>query len=141
MTNMGQYMSSDFTIYGRNAETNSYVLLEEKVQGNPMSRFKHETYAYALNKKHVEMKALYLYCGYNRICRVGIEDVADVSYVVLAFATAEAALEWDACKEQIPMLYVDHAWLERTFAASFVEMNDANVYSRRYQNYKMDMKK
>ena len=141
MNDMGQYLSSDFTIYGRNAESNAYETIEESVQGNPMSRFKHETYAFALKKKHTTMKALYLYCGYNRVCRVGIEDDNGVLYVHLMFATAETALEWDVCQEQIPKVHVDLAWLERTFSSSYVEMNDNVAYCRRYQNYRLDMRK
>jgi len=138
---MGGYYSTDFAIYGRSEETNKYVPVEESVEGNPMSRFKHETYAFALKRKHVGMKALYLYCGYNRICKVFKEVVQDVPYVTVEFSTAESALEWDNCQEQIPKVHVDLAWLERTFAGHYVEMESSNVYKRRYQNYKMDMKK
>ena len=53
---MGNYLSSEFAIYGHNLETNKYELLEELKEGNPMSRFKHETYAYGLNKKNKEWR-------------------------------------------------------------------------------------
>ena len=66
---MGAYFSTDFAIFGRDKETDLYVLVEEINEGNPMSRFKHETYAYALNKKHMDKKTLYLYCGYNRLVK------------------------------------------------------------------------
>lgn len=138
---MGNYLSSEFAIYGRNLETNKYELLEELKEGNPMSRFKHETYAYALNKKHKEMKALYLYCGYNRICKCEKKIDQEVLYIVITFSTAETAFEWDECQEQIPKVYVDLAWLERTFSQNFVEMNDNDPYMRRYQDYKLSMKK
>lgn len=138
---MGQYLSSEFAIYGRNEETNKYETIQDSVQGNPMSRFKHETYAYALQKKHTQMKALYLYCGYTRICRVSVEDVSGVLYINLVFASAEAAFEWDACREQIPKVMVDMGWLEHTFSSKYVEMTDNIPYCRRYQNYRMDMKK
>ena len=138
---MGNYLSSEFAIYGRNLETNKYELIEELKEGNPMSRFKHETYAYGLNKKHKEMKALYLYCGYNRICKCEKTIDQEVLYIVITFSTAETAFEWDECQEQIPKVYVDLAWLERTFSQNFVEMNDNDPYMRRYQDYKLSMKK
>lgn len=138
---MGGYLSSDFTIYGRNKETDSYVLIEEVKEGNPMSRLKHEAYAFALNRKHTEMKSLYLYCGYNRLVKVLKLTEQEVPYIILEFATAEAGNDWDACQEQIPKVYVDLAWLERTFAQNYVEMTDNDVYRRRYQNYKLSMKK
>ena len=128
---MGSYYSTDFTIYGRSLETNRYELIDECVEGNPMSRFKHETYAYALKKKHVGMKALYLYCGYNRIYRASIDVEQDVPYVTVEFSTADAGLEWDNCQEQIPKVHVDLAWLERSFGSHYVEMESVNVYKRR----------
>lgn len=138
---MGNYYSTEFTIYGRSTETNKYVIIEESVEGNPMSRFKHETYAFALKKKHHGMKALYLYCGYNRMCKVSTEMEQEVPYCTIAFSTADAGLQWDACQEQIPKVHVDLAWLERTFASHYVELQCSDVFQRRYQNYKMDMKK
>lgn len=138
---MGNYLSSEFAIYARDKETDKYVLIEEIKEGNPMSRFKHETYAYGLNKKHKNMKTLYLYCGYNRLCKTEKVDDQGVLYIHLTFSTAKMADDWDECQEQIPKVYVDLAWLERTFAQNFVEMNDNDSFKRRFQNYKLSMKK
>ena len=139
---MGNYIySSEFAIYGRVADSNQYELIEEIKEGNPMSRLKHETYAYGLNKKHQNMKALYLYCGYNRICKTEKIIDQEVLYINITFSTPKSADDWDACQEQIPKVYVDLAWLERTFSQNFVEMNDNDPYKRRYQNYKLSMKK
>ena len=80
-----------------------------------MSRFKHEVYAYALNKKHKDMKSLYLYCGYNRLLKCSRAEENEVPYIILEFATADAAIDWDKVR-QIPKVYVDLAWLERTFS-------------------------
>lgn len=138
---MGNYLSSEFAIYGRLKETDKYDLIEETKEGNPMSRFKHEVYAYALNKKHKDMKTLYLYCGYNRLVKCSRAEENEVPYIILEYATADAAIDWDNCQEQIPKVYVDLAWLERTFSQNWVEMADNDVYKRRYQNYKLSMKK
>lgn len=138
---MGNYIySSEFAIYGRRKDTNRYEMIEEIKEGNPMSRFKHETYAYGLDKKHKEMKALYLYCGYNRICKTEKLINQEVLYIIINFSTAITAEEWDSCQEQIPSVYVDLAWLERSFTQQFVEMNDNDPFKRRYQNYKLSMK-
>ena len=59
----------------------------------------------------------------------------------MEFTTPESGLEWDSCQEQIPKVYVDLAWLERTFSQNYVEMADNDVYKRRYQNFKLSMKK
>lgn len=138
---MGGYFSSEFAIYGRFLEDDKYHLIEEVKEGNPMSRFKHETYAFALNKKHKDMKCLYLYCGYNRLVKCSRLLEQEVPYIVLEFATAEAGVDWDVCQEQIPKVYVDLAWLERSFSGEYVEMTDNDPYKRRYQNYKLSMKK
>lgn len=137
---MGNYYSTDFVIYGRSRETNKYVQLFELEQGNPMSRFKHETYAFSLNKKHGEQKALYLYCGWNRVAKCYKTFDQGVSILMIDFCGAEAALEWDNCKEQIPKVYLDVSWIEKQFGDHYVVMNDNNVYRRRYQNYRLSMK-
>ena len=66
MGNTYSYLvESTFYIYSRTKEDDSYKLLDTlEESANPMSRFKHEVYSYALKKKHKEEKALYLYCGY-----------------------------------------------------------------------------
>ena len=138
---MGNYFSKEFAIYGRDKETDSYVLIEEIKEGNPMSRLKHETYAFALNKKHADKKTLYLYCGYNRLVKCSRLVEQEIPYIILEFSTAETGIDWDKCQEQIPKVYVDLAWLERPFSQNYVEMNDNDVYKRRYQNFKLSMKK
>ena len=138
---MGVYLSSEFYICARDIETDRYENVDELKEGNPMSRFKHETYAYGLNKKHKQYKTLYLYCGYNRIAKTSRSEEGGVMYINIDFSTAEAALEWDQCQEQIASVAVDIAWLERTFSQHYVEMNDDDVYRRRYQNYRMSMQK
>lgn len=137
---MGSYWSNDFYIYSRKKEDDTYVLQEELKEGNPMSRFKHEVYAYALKKKYKEQKALYLYFGYARVAKAIIEG-DDVKYLVVTFATMEAAKEWDECQEQMDKVYVDVIWLERPFLNSWVYHVEENFLIRKYQNFRMDMKK
>jgi len=137
---MGNYWSTDFSIYSRNKADDKYALKEELKEGNPMSRFKHEVYAYALKKKYQKDKSLYLYCGYSRVAKAHIEG-DDVQYLVVSFCSDEAAKEWDECQEQMDKVYVDVVWLERPFLNSWVYHVEENFLIRKYQNYKMDMKK
>ena len=135
---MGSYWSSDFYVYSRDRETESYVLKEELKEGNPMSRFKHEVYAYTLKKKYKKDKSLYLYCGYSRVAKAIIEG-DDVKYLVITFCNEEAAKEWDNCQEQMDKVYVDVIWLQRPFLNSWVYHVEENILVRKYQNFKMDM--
>lgn len=137
---MGAYWSGDFYIYSRQKEDDKYQLKEELKEGNPMSRFKHEVYAYALNKNYIDDKSLYLYCGYSRVAKAIVEG-DDVQYLVITFCSEEAATEWDKCQEQMDKVYVDVVWLERPFLNSWVYHVEENSLVRKYQNYKMDMKK
>jgi hypothetical protein len=135
---MGNYLSSDFYIYSRLLEDDTYVLREELKEGNPMSRFKHEVYAYALSKKYKDDKSLYMYYGYSRVAKAIVEG-DDVKYLVITFCSEEAAKEWDECNEQMDKVYVDVIWLERPFLNSWVYHVEENFLVRKYQNFKMDM--
>ena len=135
---MGNYLSSDFYIYSRLLEDDTYVLREELKEGNPMSRFKHEVYAYALSKKYKDDKSLYMYYGYSRVAKAIVEG-DDVKYLVITFCSEEAAKEWDECNEQMDKVYVDVVWLERPFLNSWVYHVEEKFLVRKYQNFKMDM--
>lgn len=137
---MGNYLSSDFYIYSRLLEDDTYVLREELKEGNPMSRFKHEVYAYALSKKYKDDKSMYMYYGYSRVAKAIVEG-DDVKYLVITFCSEEAAKEWDECNEQMDKVYVDVVWLERPFLNSWVYHVEEDFLVRKYQNFKMDMKK
>lgn len=136
---MGSYWSSDFYIYSRKKEDDSYQVEVELREGNPMSRFKHEVYAYALKKKYKQQKSIYLYCGYSRVAKA-IVDGDDPQYLVISFCSEEAAKEWDECQEQMEKVYVDVIWLERPFLKSWVYHVERDFLIRKYQNYRMDMK-
>lgn len=137
---MGAYWSSDFYIYSRNIDDDKWNLTIELKEGNPMSRFKHEVYAHTLRKSHDKAKALYLYCGNSRVAKAMVEG-EDVKYLVITFCSEEASTEWDECQEQMDKVYVDVVWLERPFLNSWVYHVEENSLIRKYQNYKMDMKK
>ena len=135
---MGNYLSSEFYLYTRKKATDQYELQVEFSEGNPMSRFKHEVYAYALNKNYKDDKSLYLYCGYQRVAKAHICG-SDVKFLEVSFVSEEVSEEWDSCQEQMPNIYVDICWLEREFNQHWVFHVEENILIRKYQNYKMDM--
>ena len=140
---MGGYMSlysSEFSLYSRSKTTNYYNLEHEFKEGNPMSRFKHEVYKYALRRAYPEAKAVYLYCGYSRVAKAMIHTVSDVKYLNVEFSNDEAAKEWDDCQEQMDKVYIDIVWLEKPFQNSWCYHVEENFQIRKYQNYKQDMK-
>lgn len=135
---MGNYLSSDFYVYSRKKDTDKYELQTELKEGNPMSRFKHEVYAYALGKNYKGDKSLYLYCGYQRVAKATITGT-ELKYLEVTFVSEEVSEEWDSCQEQMQNVYVDIVWLEREFNKHWVFHVEENILIRKYQNYKMDM--
>ena len=84
------FVENTFYIYSRTNEDDSYKLLDTlEDSANPLSRFKHEIYAYALRKKHKEEKSLYLYCGYARVAKCIRTVEAEVPYITITFGTVE----------------------------------------------------
>ncbi len=130
-------MSSEFTIYGRNKSDDAYKLLFTINEGNPMSRFKHEVYGYALGKKHDDQKSLYLYCGYYRMAKCIKEKRGDIPYITLLFNAPDYADDWDSVREQIPKVHKDMIWFENMFKRHWVVQVTDNPYERLYQNYRM----
>ena len=132
-------VENTFYIYSRTNEDDSYKLLSTlEENANPLSRFKHEVYAYALRKKHKEEKSLYLYCGYARVAKCIRSMESDVAYITITFGSAEYADLFDKCREQIPRVNRDMNWLQTTFTKSWVFQHHENPNIRKYQNYRMD---
>ncbi len=140
---MGGYISlynSEFYLYSRSKETNYYNTENEFKEGNPMSRFKHEVYKYALQQGYKEAKAIYLYCGYSRVSKAMITENGGVKFLTVTFSNEDAANEWDECQEQMDKVYIDIVWLEKPFQKSWCYHVEDNFLIRKYQNYKQDMK-
>tara|TARA_B100000902_G_C27219949_1_gene869085 strand:- start:36 stop:449 length:414 start_codon:yes stop_codon:yes gene_type:complete len=136
---MGNYLSNDFYIYGRKKDTDKYDLLCELKEGTPMSRFKHEVYAYALKKRYKDMKSLYLYCGYSRVAKAIMSRENEILYLHIVFSGDEIAKEFEQCQEQIQNVYIDISWLEKTFLDSWCPMDSPNILEHKYENYKMNI--
>lgn len=135
---MGNYWSSDFYIYARTKDSDSYELLHTLVEGNPMSRFKHEVFAYALRKRYQNMKSLYLYCGSTRVAKA-IMVKNDLLYLEMEFTCEQTALDWDQCQEQIQRVYIDISWLEKPFLDKWCPIDHTDGTKRKYENYKLDI--
>ena len=112
---MGQ--TAVFSIHGRSKEDDKYREIFKTVHGSPMSRFKHETYAYSLNRYHKEYKSLYLYNGYTRIAKA---IILGTDTLELTFKSKEYAEEWDKTEEQINSAMVDIPWLQRNFSQKWI---------------------
>ena len=140
MGNSYSYLvENTFYIYSRTKEDDSYKLLSTlEDTANPMSRFKHEVYAYALKRKHTSEKSLYLYCGYARVAKCIYSLDQEVPYVTLTFGSEQYAEHFDKCREQIPKVYKDMNWLQTVFTKSWVFQHHENSLIRKYQNYRMD---
>jgi hypothetical protein len=141
MGNAYTYMTeSTFYIWSREKSTDAYAQLFTVEDGaNPLSRFKHEVYAYALNKKHANKKSLYLYCGYARVAKCSRSVESDVPYITVEFGTPDYAAMWDECREQIPKVVKDMSWLQDSFSKSWVFHQCDNESQRKYQNYRMNL--
>jgi len=117
-------MGGTYSLYGRKKDTEKYLHLED-LEEKYMQTFKHNVAAYALDKKHTDMKSLYLYRGYMRVGKAYIKS----KYLELTFQTAAYANEWDLCEEQVD----DVPWLFRNFSQSYKPVNTDYVYMRVYQ--------
>ena len=133
------FTESIFYIYSRTNKEDTYKLLHTiDDSANPLSRFKHEVYAYALKKKYKDEKSLYLYCGYARVAKCIRSTEAEVPYITITFGTSEYADLFDQCREQITKVPKDINWLQDTFGKSWVFQHHDDPTIRKYQNYKMD---
>lgn len=134
---MGNYFASDFYIYGRRKDTEKYELLVDLKEGTPMSRFKHEVYAYSLKKRYSKMKSIYLYCGYTRVAKAIMQRKDDILYLHVSFYSDDVCKEFEQCQEQIQNVYIDISWLEKQFLDNWVIIDTMSNTERKYENYKM----
>ena len=125
---MGQ---AHYSIHGRRKDTDKYEKIFPKLHGGYMERFKHEIYAYSLEKYHHTYKSIYLYNGYTRIAKgIKIENQLE-----LTFYDEKTAEEWDRSEEQICSALVDIPWLQRTFSQRFVPTVTNDKTKRLFKKY------
>ena len=88
-------MGGTYSLYGRRKDNDKYEFLQE-LEEHQMDIFKHNVVAYALDKKHLGMKSLYLYKGYMRLAKAIVDAVFGDDILLSAFAA-----EWDSCEERL----------------------------------------
>lgn len=113
-------------VWGRHRDTNQYVEID--VVDKPMDRFKHEVYAFSMDKRHREMKCLYLYQGYRRIAKATVEDLR----LIITFRSRAWAESFDHASEQISRIPCFFSWLEKDFEGMWKSITDKH-YERRYK--------
>ena len=104
----------------------AYVTVEETLDF-PMNVFKHHVVAYTMDKKHVELKSLYLYRGYLREAKAIVKN----GYLEITFQSARIAELWDSAEEKLD----DVPWLFRDFVKMWKPVNTDYSYMRVYQKY------
>jgi hypothetical protein len=108
------------SIYGRFKTNSAYTTIDPKVDDNHMARFKHETYAYVLERAHQNLKALYLYHGNTRRAKAEIVG----KYLEITFDSTESTQLWDEVSEQIENVKLEIPWLTKPFNAKWKEVQD-----------------
>lgn len=101
------------TIYGRLKINDKYNSIYEELQGNVMARFKHETFAYAIERAHTDYKAIYLYRSMSRTAKA--HTPVGTKYLEITFDSVASAREWDSASEQIDNVHVEIPWIYRDF--------------------------
>jgi len=117
-------MGSSYSLYGRRKDTEKYIYLQD-LDEKYMQVFKHNVVAYATDKKHTDMKSIYLYTGQLRLGKAHVKS----NYLELTFYSAAYAQEWDSAFEQVDEI----PWLFRNFVSSFKPVHTDYNYLRVYQ--------
>mgnify|MGYP006089597741 CR=1 FL=1 len=117
-------MGGSYSLYGRRKDNEKYVHLMD-LDDQYMQVFKHNAVAYATDKKHELMKALYLY---NSQLRLG-KALMKGQYLELTFQSAAYAEQWDSAWEEVS----DVPWLFRNFTSSFKPIQTDFSYMRVYR--------
>jgi len=117
-------MGGSYSLYGRRKDTEKYVFLQD-LDDQYMVCFKHNAVAYAQDKKHELMKALYLYHGQLRLGKALMKG----NYLEMTFQNSAYAEEWDAAWEEVS----DVPWLFRNFVSHFKPVQTDYDYMRVYR--------
>jgi hypothetical protein len=117
-------MGGSYSLYGRRKDTEKYVFLQD-LDDNYMQVFKHNAVAYAQDKKHELMKAIYLYHGQLRLGKAYVKG----NFFELTFQSAAYAAQWDSAWEEVS----DVPWLFRNFTSNFKPVQTDYDYMRVYR--------
>jgi len=117
-------MGGEFSLYGRKKNNEQYIHLQDLGE-QYMQVFKHNVVAYALDRKHTDLKSLYLYRGQLRLGKALMKG----QYLELTFQSAANSSLWDSAFEQVD----DLPWLFRNFNHSFKPVQTDFSYMRVYR--------
>ena len=117
-------MGGTFSIYGRKKHNEQYIHLQD-LDEQYMRVFKHNAVAYATDRKHTDLKSLYLYKGQLRLAKAYVKG----NYLELTFQSAAYASEWDSAWEEVS----DVPWLFRNFVSNFKSVQTDFSYMRVYR--------
>jgi len=117
-------MGGAYSLYGRRKDNEKYVHLMD-LDDKYMQVFKHNAVAYATDKKHERMKALYMYNGQLRLAKALMKG----NYLELTFYSSDYAAQWDSAWEEVS----DVPWLFRNFVSNFKPINTDYDYMRVYR--------
>ena len=117
-------MGGTYSLYGRQKNNDAYIAIQHDVQ-SPFNSFKHHVVSYAMDKKHTDLKSVYLYRGYFREGKAIVKN----GYLEITFHSSKIAEKWDSAEEDLQ----DIAWLFRDFTSSWRPVNTDYSYMRVYQ--------
>ena len=117
-------MGTSYSLYGRRKDNEKYVHLQD-LDAQYMQIFKHNAIAYATDRKHADLKSLYLYKGQLRLSKALIRG----NYLELTFQNSSYAAEWDSAWEDVS----DVPWLFRNFVSNFKSVQTDYDYMRVYR--------
>ena len=111
--------TTSFFVYGRLIESDKYgpelLTFENAPKRDCMACYKHVVFSWALQKKHVDCRCLYLYAGSWRVAKAAL----DGSTLTLTFRDLADKVLWYECDEKLPPTY----WplCGRTFRQQFTQ--------------------
>ena len=117
-------MGGSYSLYGRQKNNDAYILIEDNLK-SPFTSFKHHVVSYTMDKKHTDLKSLYIYRGYFREAKAIVKN----GYLEITFHSSKIAEKWDTAEEDLH----DIAWLFRDFLRQWKPVNTDYSYMRVYQ--------
>lgn len=117
-------MGTAYSLYGRKKHNEQYIHLQD-LDKQYMEVFKHNVVAYALDRKHTDMKSIYIYNSQLRLGKAHVKG----NFLELTFYSSAYAEQWDVSFEKLENL----PWLFRNFNHSFKPVQTDFSYMRVYR--------
>lgn len=128
---MGNVVGSTPTwdIYGRRKDNEKYEHVAT-LDTDVFSRWKHESFCYALETRYAEYKSLYLYKNtYARVAKAHL--MLNGPYYEMEFRTPQDAETFDNAEEQMTNdIQSQVPWLFRRFNLKWTQVNSGSLHKR-----------